>query len=42
MKMTTIFSYKDDGDEEDLTLHGDCCETCGWPEPYYGEDEDDD
>ena len=28
-------------DDEDLTLHGDGCEMCGWPEPYHGEDEDD-
>lgn len=28
-------------DDEDLTLHCSGCEMCGWPEPYYGEDDDD-
>ena len=32
---------EDDGDDEDLTLHCSGCEMCGWPEPYYGEDDDD-
>ena len=26
--------------DEDLTLHGDCCEICGWPEYDDGDDDD--
>ena len=29
-------------DDEALTLHYSDCEICGWGEPYYGEDEDND